>query len=82
MVRTQIQLTDDQARILRAIVARERISLAEAVRRCVSKGVAELWPAREDAWSRARGVIGAFQDPQQPTDLSLEHDRYLDEAAR
>ncbi|MBI4476877.1 MAG: ribbon-helix-helix protein, CopG family, partial [Acidobacteria bacterium] len=44
MVRTQIQLTEQQARRLRAQARERGVSLAEMIRRCVEKGLAEEAP--------------------------------------
>ena len=65
MVRTQIQLTEQQARSLSLRVqAHERWpSLAEVIRRYVAKGLADEAPDRTGK-----------------RDLSAKHDRYLDEA--
>ncbi len=41
MVRTQIQLTEQQARRLRRHARERGVSLAEIIRRCVEKGLAE-----------------------------------------
>jgi hypothetical protein len=80
MVRTQIQLTEQQARRLR-IEAHERgVSLAEIIRRCVDTGLAAEAPSRAGLYDRAARVVGRFRDRRGARDLSSGHDRYLDEA--
>lgn len=82
MVRTQIQLTEDQHRRLRRWARSLGISLAEAVRRCVSDRLAadEAAPSREDRIHAALVVSGKYSDPD--PDVAVDHDRYLAEAYR
>ncbi len=79
MVRTQVQLTEEQVRTLRQIALRQRISMSEAVRRCIEKGAAQMGPHGEDAWVRASRMVGALKSGRRERDLSRNHDRYLDE---
>lgn len=80
MIRTQIQLTEEQARRIRALARREGISMAEAIRRCVEKALAAEIPDPSELYGRAEKLAGTFRDPDGATDVSAEHDRYLDEA--
>jgi uncharacterized protein with von Willebrand factor type A (vWA) domain len=80
VVRTQIQLTERQARQLRAQAREQGVSLAEVIRRCVDKGLAEDAPSRAVLYDRAMRVVGRFSDRRGTRDLSSRHDRYLDEA--
>lgn len=80
MVRTQIQLTDKQARKLRTIAREQGISLAELIRRCIDRMLSEPPTAREELYARAAELVGRFRDPRGAQDLSTDHDRYLDEA--
>ena len=80
MVRTQIQLTEHQARRLRARAHERGVSLAEIIRRCVEHGLAEQAPSRGALYDRAAGVVGRFSDRRGARDISGKHDRYLDEA--
>ncbi len=82
MLRTQIQFTEDQHRRLRALAQREGVSIAEIVRRCVSRVIEEGAPDRGELYARAAELIGHFTDPEAATDLSSRHDGYLDEAYR
>ncbi len=80
MVRTQIQLTDQQARRLR-VQARERgLSLAEIIRRYVEKGLSDEASDRTVLYDRAMRLIGRCRDGRGARDVSSKHDRYLDEA--
>lgn len=79
VVRTQIQLTEQQARRLRAQAHEQGVSLAEVVRRCVDKGLAEEGPGRAALYDRAARAVGRFSDRRGARDLSSRHDRYLDE---
>jgi hypothetical protein len=78
VVRTQIQLTDQQARRLRAQARDRGLSLAELIRRCVDKGLAEELPDRAVLYDRAARVVGRFRDRRGARDISGKHDRYLD----
>jgi len=80
MVRTQIQLTEQQARRLRAEARERGLSLAEIIRRYVEKGLTEKAPNRAALYERAAGAVGRFRDRRGARDISGKHDRYLDEA--
>jgi len=80
MVRTQIQLTEQQARRLRAQAHDRRISLAEMVRRCVDRGLADDKPDRAALYERAAQLVGGLPARRGTHDISARHDHYLDEA--
>lgn len=80
VIRTQIQLTEKQARALRARAKSEGISLAEMIRRCVDKGLADGKPSRAELYARAVRAFGRFSDREGATDVGENHDKYLDEA--
>ena len=79
MLRTQIQLTEEQARLLRAAARREHVSVAEIIRRCVDASLGETEQTREELYARAASLVGAFADREDAADVSIAHDRYLDE---
>jgi hypothetical protein len=80
MVRTQIQLTEQQVRKLR-VKARERgVSVAELIRQCVETALGAEEPSRAELYSRARRIAGKFADRLGAKDISRRHDDYLDEA--
>lgn len=79
MIRTQIQLTKEQARRLKAVAADRGISVSELVRQSVDAftgppGSTEI----ESRRLRAIAVAGRFRSGRR--DVSVEHDRYLAEA--
>ncbi len=79
MVRTQIQLTEQQAARLRKRAATERVSMAQLIRRCLDAALPESDPDSEkDRRRRAIDAIG-FLGSGEP-DLARNHDRYLAEA--
>ena len=79
MIRTQIQLTEEQAEQLRELAARLDVSAAEVVRRLIEQAGRSA-VARSEGEKRARAleVIGMFASGR--TDVSVEHDRYIAEA--
>jgi hypothetical protein len=80
MVRTQIELTERQARRLKALARQSGLSLAEVIRRCVEKGLAEQRADRSALYERAARLVGRFADRRGARDLAAKHDRYLDKA--
>ena len=79
MVRTQIQLTERQARELKRMAAREGVSMAEVIRRAVDAKIREgvsgvPW---EERVRRAMAVMGKFHSGI--SDLAVNHDKYLAE---
>lgn len=80
MIRTQIQLEEEQLRQLRSLARREGVSLAEVVRRLVNRGLEDTVPNSAKRYERAARLVGALHDPEDATDLSTDHDAYLDGA--
>jgi hypothetical protein len=79
MIRTQISLTDQQLRALRARAARSGDSMSELVRRAVEKSLSEENERDpEEIRRRARAAAGRFASGL--GDLGAEHDRYLAES--
>lgn len=76
MVRTQIQLTEEQARSLKARARIEERSMAELVRESVTEYLARRQgPDIRELARRARDLEGRFRSGH--PDLAEEHDRYL-----
>jgi len=78
MVRTQIQLTGDQAKALKKIALSRHLSVAEIIRQAVdnlirSSTVIDIQERRK----RALDVVGKFRSGKR--DISREHDKYLTE---
>ena len=80
MVRTQVQLTEQQVRRLRSIAAERGVSFSAALRQCLDAALAPGAPERKELYARAASLVGAFSDREGLSDLSKEHDRYLSEA--
>ncbi|MBM4431480.1 MAG: ribbon-helix-helix protein, CopG family [Chloroflexi bacterium] len=79
MIRTQIQLTEEQARRLRALAVERGVSLAELIRQGVDAITASAQGAdAETRRQRALAVAGRFRSGH--ADVSAEHDRHLAEA--
>lgn len=79
MIRTQIQLTAEQARALREIASERKSSIAELIRNGVDDILrSEAGPNREERKRRAIAAAGKFHSGV--TDLSAAHDRYLGES--
>ena len=78
MIRTQIQLTEEQARALKAQARLEDRSMAELVRECVAEYLArQSTPDVRELARRARGLKGRFRSGT--PDLAEAHDRHLDD---
>lgn len=81
MIRTQIQLTEEQLERLRRLAAERGISLAELVRQSVDVFVrTQNLVDPEDQRRRALQAAGRFRSGRR--DLAGQHDRYLTEAYR
>lgn len=81
MIRTQIQLTEEQAKTLKKIANKKHMSLAELIRQGVdvlmrSSGEVTI----EERKKRAIAAAGRFHSGKQ--DISTKHDDYLTEAFR
>ena len=78
MVRTQVQLTKEQAAELKRLALERGVSVAELVREGVSKVLRESrGPSREERKRRALAAVGRFRGP---SDLSERHDHYFAES--
>ena len=78
MVRTQVQLSEEDLAELRRLAAEEGVSVSALVRRGV-KHVLESRkkPSREELWARAMSVVGKYRSGK--TDIGRRHDEYLAE---
>jgi Arc/MetJ-type ribon-helix-helix transcriptional regulator len=79
VVRTQVQLTEKQAEVLRRLAHERRISMAALVREAVDRMI-ERDDDREERWRRALSVVGKYRDKEGATDVAVNHDKYLAEA--
>lgn len=81
MVRTQVQLTEEQMRTLRKLAAERGISMAELVRQAVNMLVqADNAVPSEERRRRALDAVGRFASGHR--DISAKHDEHLEEAYR
>ena len=78
MVRTQIQLTEEQAEKLRELSAVRRESVAALIRKAVDQLIVSGNPDRSTLYRQAASVIGKYQSDRD--DISINHDRYLEQA--
>ena len=79
MIRTQIQLTEEQARALKAQARMEERSMAELVRECIAEYLTRRrTPDMPELARRARALRGRFRSGV--ADLAEAHDRHLDDA--
>lgn len=79
MVRTQVQLTEQQAKAVKAIAMAQGVSIAEVIRRAVDAMVLSSGDIdAEEKRRRALQVVGKFSSGKR--DVSKSHDLYLAEA--
>lgn len=79
MIRTQILLTEEQARALRELAIEEGKSMAELIRLSVDTLLrSRVVLDSEERKQRALSVIGRYTSGL--NDLALDHDRYLEES--
>ena len=81
MIRTIVQLTEEQRRVLKKLAAEYNVSVSEMVRRSVD-ALAQNKPkarSREDIRRRAMAAAGFINDLNGPNDISVNHDYYLEE---
>jgi hypothetical protein len=75
MIRTQLQLTEEQARALRLVAAQRGVSMAAVVRELIDEALQAPAASRT---ARARSSIGRFASGAH--DVAREHDRELERA--
>jgi hypothetical protein len=80
MLRTQIQITEEQSRRLQQAARSSGVSVAEVIRRSVDLYLDREAPRPEGAATReaAARVAGMFRSGK--SDIAARHDDYLDEA--
>jgi hypothetical protein len=78
MVRTQIQLTEDQAKALKKIAQSRHLSVAELIRKAVDTVIKSNTVVNaEERQKRAMEIVGKFSSGKR--DVSKKHDLYLTE---
>jgi len=78
MVRTQIQLTDQQARKLKELSLTSNESVASLIRKAVDHFLITGKPDRAALYRQAGALVGKYKADR--ADIAVEHDRYLEEA--
>jgi len=79
MVRTQVQLTERQAKALKKLALSRHLSIAEIIRQAVDTMIrSNIVVDAEERRKRALDAAGRFRSGLR--DLSTEHDKYLEEA--
>jgi predicted Ser/Thr protein kinase len=79
MVRTQIQLTEEQARKVKKIAASRGVAMAEVIRDAVEGVIrSNAGTISEERRTRAIEILGKFRSGKK--DVSKQHDAYLAEA--
>jgi hypothetical protein len=78
MVRTQIQLTEEQARVLRDLSRTSRESIASLIRKVIDQFLVTRKPDRFALYRQASTVVGKYEAGAR--DISVEHDHYLEES--
>jgi len=76
MVRTQIQLTEEQAKALKKMAASRHLSSAELIRRAVDIMIKSV-PAADPEERRKRAIEIAGKFSSGKSDVSRRHDKYL-----
>ena len=77
MVRTQIQLEENQYNRLKSMAAQRSKSLSQLVREGVERLLKE--DQQQDCWQRVWQVVGTCHDSTGAADVSEDHDRFLSE---
>ena len=84
MVRTMIQLTEEQMKALKALAKARKTSVAKLVRESVALYVASSTKmSLEERQKRAqaiRSIAGKYRDAHGAKDVSVNHDKYLEDA--
>lgn len=78
MVRTQIQLTEEQMARLRQASAERGVSIAALIREAVDRVLDQ--GERDRRWERALSVVGKYRDLEGATDVSSRIDDYVADA--
>jgi hypothetical protein len=79
MIRTQIQLTEEQAKALKKMAASRHLSSAELIRRAIDVMI-KSGPAADPDERRKRAIEIAGRFSSGRSDVSRKHDKYLADA--
>lgn len=78
MIRTQVQLTEDQTRKVKELAQHEGTSISEVIRQALDRRLEECDDSKK--WERALAIGGRFNSGLH--DVSVRHDDYLAEDFR
>jgi len=78
MVRTQIQLTEEQANRLKKLATERQESVSSLIRKAIDQFPVSGKPDRSSLYRRATSIVGKYEADKR--DVSINHDRYLEEA--
>ena len=79
MIRTQVQLDENQYAYLKEMARAEKVSISALVRRSVDLIINQIHrPSESDRRKNALSALGRFSD--HATDVAENHDQYLAEA--
>lgn len=76
MVRTQIQITEEQAKRLREMALERHESIASLIRRAIDQFFLSGKRDRSYLFRIAESVVGKYKSDK--GDISVKHDQYLD----
>jgi hypothetical protein len=79
MIRTQIQLTEEQSRALKSLAARRGVPVAELIRQSVDSFIRSS-AGLDDRERRRRAIAAAGKFHSGKSDVAVNHDDYLAEA--
>jgi hypothetical protein len=77
MVRTQIQLTEEQAAQLKELAHESNESIAAIIRKALDQFLDKRQPGLRTRHRQALSVVGKYRAGA--PDVSIEHDHYLEE---
>ena len=79
MVRTQIQLTEEQTRKLKELSLSSNESIASLIRHAIDRYLLTGQPPSRGAkYQQALALVGKYQTEE--SDAAVEHDRYLEKS--
>ena len=76
MIRTQVQLTQEQARTLKSLAAARKSSVADLIRQSIDHLIRQSATV-DEAERRRRAIAAAGRFHSGQHDVSVEHDHYL-----
>lgn len=77
MIRTQIQLTEEQARKLKRVASERGVSMAEVIRQAIHRELGQ--DEMEGRWERAIEAVRRSRFRSGKSDIAERHDEYLAE---